>query len=124
VDGSQPVPDPRSHRQPKGVFAPTRVINHDAFRWTDAGWGGLPLPSAVIYELHVGTFSSKGTFDGVIAQLDRLVELDVSAIEVMPIAAFDGDYGWGYDGVGLYAVYEPYGGPDGFKRLVDAAHAR
>lgn len=124
LDGAAPVPDPRSQWQPKGVFSPSRVVGHGAFKWTDATWSGIHLPSAVVYELHVGTFSSKGTFDGVIRQLDRLVELGIDAIEVMPIAAFDGDYGWGYDGVGLYAVHEPYGGPDGFKGLVDAAHGR
>ena len=87
-------------------------------------WTGVHLPASVIYELHVGTFSTAGTFDGVIEHLDHLVALGVDVIEVMPVAAFDGGRGWGYDGVAPYAVHEPYGGPEGFKRLVDAAHAR
>ena len=87
-------------------------------------WTGVHLPASVIYELHVGTFSAAGTFDGVIEHLGHLVSLGVDVIEVMPVAAFDGGRGWGYDGVAPYAVHEPYGGPEGFKRLVDAAHAR
>lgn len=124
VDGSDPLPDPRSHRQPKGVFGPSRVVDHAAFEWTDQSWQGMHLPSAVLYELHIGTFSPEGTFDGAIARLDHLVDLGVDAIEVMPVAAFDGQRGWGYDGVALYAAHQPYGGPDGFKRLVNAAHDR
>jgi maltooligosyltrehalose trehalohydrolase len=124
LDDGDPLPDPCSHWQPGGVFAPSRVVDHDAFAWSDRSWKGVHLPSAVIYELHVGTFSATGTFAGVIEHLDHLVALGINVIEVMPIAAFDGDRGWGYDGVSLYAVHEPYGGPEGFKRLVDAAHAR
>ena len=122
LDGGAPLPDPRSSWQPHGPSAPSRVVDHDAFEWTDRRWAGLHLPSSVIYELHIGTFSEAGTFDGVVDHLDHLVELGVSAIEVMPIATFDGGRGWGYDGVSLYAPHEPYGGPDGFKRLVDGAH--
>ena len=122
-DGS-PLPDPRSQWQPRGPSAPSRVVDHDAFAWTDQQWSGVHLPSLVIYELHTGTFSAAGTFDGAIEHLDHLVALGVGAIELMPIAAFDGTRGWGYDGVSLYAPHEPYGGPDGLKRLVDAAHAR
>jgi maltooligosyltrehalose trehalohydrolase len=124
LDGGDPRPDPRSARQPQGVFGPSRVVDHRAFAWSDGQWRGFHLPSAVIYELHTGTFSAEGTFDGVIAHLDHLVELGVDAIEIMPVAAYDGERGWGYDGVLLYAVHEPYGGPDGLKRLVDAAHRR
>ena len=124
LDGGAPLPDPRSHSQPQGPSSPSRVVDHREFAWTDRRWAGLHLPSAVIYELHVGTFSGPGTFFGVIEHLDHLVALGVNAIEIMPIAAFDGERGWGYDGVSLYAVHEPYGGPDAFKRLVDAAHAR
>ena len=124
LDGGPPLPDPRSHWQPSGPSRPSRVVDHHEFAWTDRRWAGMHLPSAVIYELHVGTFSEAGTFFGVIEHLDHLVALGVTAIEVMPIAAFDGERGWGYDGVSLYAVHEPYGGPDAFKRLVDAAHAR
>ena len=124
LDGGDPVPDPRSQWQPLGVSGPSRTVDHEAFRWTDRRWTGVHLPSSVIYELHVGTFSSAGTFDGVIEHLDHLILLGVDVIEVMPVAAFDGDRGWGYDGVAPYAVHEPYGGPEGLKRLVNAAHAR
>jgi maltooligosyltrehalose trehalohydrolase len=123
LDGGEPLPDPRSHWQPAGVSGPSRVLDHAAFEWTDRRWTGVHLPAAAVYELHVGTFSAVGDFDGVIEHLGHLVELGVGAIEVMPVAAFDGDRGWGYDGVALYAVHEPYGGPEGLKRLVDAAHA-
>ncbi|MEY2590455.1 MAG: maltooligosyltrehalose trehalohydrolase [Acidimicrobiaceae bacterium] len=124
IDGGPTRPDPRSHQQPDGVHGRSRVVDHDAFPWADAGWHGVHLPSCAIYELHVGTFSEGGTFDGVIEHLDHLVDLGVGALELMPVAGFDGARGWGYDGVALWAVHEPYGGPDGLKRLVDAAHAR
>ena len=93
-----------------------------AFRWTDAGWRGLETADLVIYELHVGTFTPAGTFDGVIERLPALRELGVTAIEIMPVAEFPGSRNWGYDGVSLYAVQSTYGGPNGLKRLVDAAH--
>lgn len=124
LDGGEPLSDPRSHWQPAGVFGPSRTVDHDAFRWTDRRWTGVHLPSSVIYELHVGTFSATGTFDGVIDHLDHLILLGVDLIELMPVAAFDGARGWGYDGVAPYAVHEPYGGPEGLKRLVNAAHSR
>ena len=117
-------PDPRSLWQPAGVHAASRVYDQTAFPWTDQGWHTPPLGSAIIYELHIGTFSPEGTFDGGITHLDHLVELGVTHVEVMPINEFAGNRGWGYDGVFLFAVYEPYGGPDGFKRFVDACHAR
>ena len=124
LDGGPPLPDPRSPRQPNGVHGPSRTVDHAAFPWTDAGWSAPALLNAVIYELHVGTFSPEGTFDGVTRRLDALVELGVTHLELMPVAAFSGTHGWGYDGVALYAPHEPYGGPDGLRRLVDAAHAR
>jgi maltooligosyltrehalose trehalohydrolase len=124
LDGGEPLPDPRSHWQPLGVSGPSRVVDHGAFEWTDRRWAGVHLPASAIYELHIGTFSGAGTFDGVIERLGHLVSLGVDMIEVMPVAAFDGGRGWGYDGVAPYAVHQPYGGPEGFKRLVDAAHAR
>ena len=124
LDGGEPLPDPRSHWQPLGVSGPSRIVDHDAFEWTDHRWSGVHLPASVIYELHVGTFSAAGTFDGVIEHLGHLIALGVDVIEVMPVAAFDGGRGWGYDGVAPYAVHEPYGGPEGLKRLVDAAHKR
>jgi maltooligosyltrehalose trehalohydrolase len=124
LDGGAPRPDPRSPSQPDGIDGPSCVVDHAAFGWSDDGWHGLHLPSAVVYELHVGTFTAAGTFDGVIDRLDHLVDLGIDAIELMPVAEFSGDRGWGYDGVDLYAPHHVYGGPDGLKRLVDACHAR
>jgi len=124
IDGGAPLPDPRSEWQPYGVHGPSRRVDHGAFAWTDGDWGAPPLAEAVVYELHVGTFSAEGTFDGAIAHLDHLVELGVTAVEVMPVAEFPGRRGWGYDGVALWAPHSAYGGPDGFKRLVDACHSR
>jgi maltooligosyltrehalose trehalohydrolase len=124
IDGGEPLPDPRSPWQPVGVHGASAVVDHERFDWSDRGWRGMHLPSAVLYELHVGTFSPEGTFDGAIDRLDHLVDLGVTAVEVCPVAAFSGDRNWGYDGVDLYAVHHGYGGPDGFKRFVDACHAR
>jgi maltooligosyltrehalose trehalohydrolase len=124
LDGGPPRPDPRSPWQPDGVHGPSRPVDHAVFPWTDQRWRGFHLPSAVLYELHVGTFSEAGTFDGVVERLDHLVELGVDAIELMPVVEFPGRRGWGYDGVDLYAPHHDYGGPDGLKRLVDACHAR
>jgi maltooligosyltrehalose trehalohydrolase len=124
VDGSQPLPDPRSPWQPHGVHGASRVVDHDAFRWTDDGWQPGPLASAIIYELHVGTFTPEGTFDAAIEKLDHLVDLGVTHVELMPVAAFSGSRGWGYDGVALYAPHHPYGGPDGLKALVNSCHMR
>ncbi|MGK5551288.1 malto-oligosyltrehalose trehalohydrolase [Actinomadura kijaniata] len=123
-DGGDVLPDPRSPWQPRGVHGPSRVYDHDRFEWTDRAWHGRPLPGGVLYELHVGTFTPEGTFDAVIDRLDHLVGLGIDAIELLPVAAFNGERGWGYDGVDLWAPHEPYGGPDGLKRLVDAAHGR
>jgi maltooligosyltrehalose trehalohydrolase len=123
VDGL-PTPDPRSPFQPEGVHGPSRVVDHDAFPWTDGHWTTPYLPAAVIYELHVGTFTDEGTFDAVIAKLDHLVDLGVDVIELLPVVEFPGERGWGYDGVDLYAPHHSYGGPDGLKRLVDACHHR
>ncbi|HET7530754.1 MAG TPA: malto-oligosyltrehalose trehalohydrolase [Mycobacteriales bacterium] len=124
IDGGPPRPDPRSRWQPDGVHAPSRLYDHSRFDWADDGWRGLPLPGSVLYEIHVGTFTDDGTFDAAIERLDHLVDLGIDAVEILPVAAFDGPRGWGYDGVALYAVHEPYGGPDGLKRFVDACHAR
>jgi len=124
LDGGPPRPDPRSAWQPYGVHGASRVVDHDAFTWTDSRWRGVPLPGAVLYELHVGTFTPGGTFDAAIERLDHLVELGVSAVELLPCNSFAGRWGWGYDGVAWFAVHEPYGGPEGLKRFVDACHAR
>ena len=122
VDGHE-YPDPCSRRQPEGVRGPSRVLNVGEFEWSDAGWGGVPLDELVLYELHVGTFSEEGTFDGVVPRLAALRELGVTAIELMPVATFPGERGWGYDGLYVYAAHEAYGGPHGLARLVDAAHS-
>jgi maltooligosyltrehalose trehalohydrolase len=122
INGGPPRPDPRSACQPQGTCGPSRVVDHAAFAWSDTGWRGMPLAGSVLYELHVGTFSAEGTFDGAIGHLGHVADLGVDAIELMPVAEFSGDRGWGYDGVNLFAPHRAYGGPDGLKRLVDAAH--
>lgn len=119
-----PLPDPRSPWQPAGVHGPSRVYDHSAFSWTDQAWTGKQLPGSVLYELHIGTFTPEGTFDAAISRLDHLVDLGVDLVELLPVNAFNGTHNWGYDGVCWYAPHEPYGGPDGLKRFVDAAHAR
>jgi malto-oligosyltrehalose trehalohydrolase len=124
LDGGPPLADPRSPRQPSGSLGLSRSYDHAAFGWTDQGWRGGPLRGAVIYELHVGTFTPEGTFDAAIAHLDHLSALGVDMIELMPVASYPGRWGWGYDGIHLWAVHEPYGGPDGLKRFVDECHAR
>jgi maltooligosyltrehalose trehalohydrolase len=124
IDAGDPRPDPRSVWQPDGVHGASRIYDHARFTWTDDTWRGIPLAGSVLYELHVGTFTPEGTFDAAIERLDHLVELGIDVVEVLPVASFDGPHGWGYDGVALYAVHEPYGGPDAFKRFVDACHAR
>ena len=124
VDGGPGRPDPRSPWQPDGVHGPSRLVDHRAFRWSDVAWDAPPLSEAVVYEAHVGTFSPEGTFLGAVGQLDDLVDLGVTHLELMPIATFEGRWGWGYDGVDLYAPHPAYGTPDDLKRLVDAAHQR
>ncbi len=124
LDGGDPLPDPRSRWQPHGVHGPSRVVDDAAYRWQDAAWHGRPVLGGVVYELHVGTFTREGTFDAAVGRLDHLAALGVTAIELLPLAAFSGRAGWGYDGVALFAVHDPYGGPDAFKRFVDAAHQR
>jgi maltooligosyltrehalose trehalohydrolase len=100
------------------------LVDHSTYVWQDSAWRGLSLPGSVLYELHVGTFSPEGTFDGVAERLDHLVDLGVDGIELMPVAAFSGQRGWGYDGVDLFAPHHAYGGPEGLKRLVEACHRR
>ncbi|KAA0084247.1 malto-oligosyltrehalose trehalohydrolase [Mycolicibacterium sp. P9-64] len=118
------LPDPRSPRQPDGVHERSQLWDAATATWTDAGWAGRSVEGAVLYELHVGTFTAAGTFDSAIDKLDYLTDLGVDFVEVMPVNAFSGPHGWGYDGVLWYAVHEPYGGPDGLVRFVDACHAR
>ncbi|HEX4605505.1 MAG TPA: malto-oligosyltrehalose trehalohydrolase [Candidatus Angelobacter sp.] len=124
VDQNKPVPDPVSRLLPEGVHGPTEIIGPEKFSWTgtEAGWRGLSLRDYVIYELHIGTFTPEGTFDAAIGKLPYLKKLGVTVIEIMPVAAFPGTRNWGYDGVSPYAVQASYGGPDGLKRLVNAAH--
>ena len=116
-------PDPASRSQPDGVHGPSGVMAEN-FTWSETAWCGLPLTRYVIYELHVGTFTPQGTFDGVARQLDELVDLGITAVELMPVAQFPGDRNWGYDGVYPFAVQHSYGGAPGLKRLVDACHHR
>jgi maltooligosyltrehalose trehalohydrolase len=123
-DDPATYPDPRSGRQPNGVHGLSQLYDQKTFEWHDGRWQAPPLASAVLYEMHVGTFTPGGTFDSAIERLGYLFELGVTHIEVMPVAAYAGDRGWGYDGVSLYAVTENYGGPDGLKRFVDACHVR
>ncbi len=124
VNSEGPFPDPRSPHQPAGVHGPSRIVNHETFSWEDGSWQPPPLSSAVIYELHVGTFSPEGTFDGAISRLDHLASLGVTHVELMPVNGFSGSRGWGYDGVNLYTPHEAYGGPEGLKRLVQSCHQR
>lgn len=123
LDGEGPFPDPASRSQPDGVHGASEVVDPSAFAWTDAGWKGVELPGQVLYEFHVGTFTPEGTWDAAVARLPRLVELGVTVVEVMPVAEFAGSFGWGYDGVQLYAPYHEYGPPDAMRRFVDRAHA-
>ena len=122
-DDPKPYPDPRSQRQPDGVHGLSQLNDHSLFEWHDQLWRGSPKTGAILYELHIGTFSGEGTFDGAIKRLPYLADLGITHIEVMPVAAWAGARGWGYDGVSLFATQEPYGGPDGFMRFVDACHA-
>jgi maltooligosyltrehalose trehalohydrolase len=124
LDGGPLLPDPRSAWQPSGHEGLSRTYDHAEFVWTDRGWRGGPLHGSVIYELHVGTFTPEGTFDAATDRLGHLAGLGVDVIELMPVATFPGRHGWGYDGINLSSVHEPYGGPDGLKRFVNACHAR
>ena len=124
LDGGEPLPDPRSRWQPDGVHGLSAVDDPTRHEWRDDDWAGLDLPGGVVYELHVGTFTPDGTFDGAIARLDHLVDLGVAAVELMPVAEAMGERGWGYDGVDLWAVHHAYGGPAALRRFVDAAHQR
>ncbi len=124
VDRQWGYPDPYSRSQPEGVHGPSQVVDPAAFRWTDDAWRGLEPESLVICECHVGAYTPQGTFDGLIGQLDALRSLGVTALELMPVVEFAGRRNWGYDGVDLFAPSSVYGGPEGLRRLVDAAHAR
>ncbi|MDX6718149.1 MAG: maltooligosyltrehalose trehalohydrolase [Solirubrobacteraceae bacterium] len=123
VFGDHELPDPSTRHQPQGLRGPSRVVDTRGFRWTDDTFAPAPLADQVIYELHIGTFTPHGTFDAALEHLPQLASLGVTSIEVMPVAEFPGHHGWGYDGVYLSAAQSTYGGPGGFQRLVDRAHA-
>jgi maltooligosyltrehalose trehalohydrolase len=122
LDGRGPFPDPYSRSQPEGVHGPSQVVDPTTFQWHDDAWRGLSVKGLVLYQAHVGTMTSDGTFDAFVEQLPRLRSLGISAIEPLPIAEFPGARNWGYDGVDLFAPSHLYGGPDAFKRFIDAAH--
>jgi maltooligosyltrehalose trehalohydrolase len=124
IDGGEPLPDPRSPWQPNGVFGRSRCVDHGQFAWTDSNWQPRPLSAAVIYEIHIGTFTAEGTFRSAIDKLDDLVQLGITHIELMPVAEFSGARGWGYDGTLPYAPHHAYGTPDDLKRFVNACHTR
>ena len=121
LNGGPEFPDPASRYQPDGVHGPSAVID-SRFPWTDQKWAGVPRSDLVIYELHIGTFTPAGTFDAAIEYFDYLHDLGITALEVMPVAQFPGVRNWGYDGVYPFSVQSSYGGPDGLKRFVNAAH--
>lgn len=123
VDDHKPVPDPVSRLLPEGVHGPTEIVDPGAFAWTDQQWRGLPLKDYILYELHIGTFTEQGNLDAAIAKLPYLIQLGITVIELMPVVAFPGTRNWGYDGVSPYAVQASYGGPEGLKRFVNAAHS-
>ena len=122
LDGERYRPDPVSRWQPQGVHGPSVVVDPARFAWTDQGFHGHARADLVFYELHVGTYTTTGTFEAIIPYLPRLVDLGITAIELMPIAEFPGSRNWGYDGAHLYAPQSTYGGPQGLRRLVDACH--
>jgi maltooligosyltrehalose trehalohydrolase len=124
LDRKGPFPDPRSPSQPNGVHKLSRLVDQNSFQWTDEQFQATPLSSAIIYELHIGTFTPQGIFLSTIEKLDHLVSLGVTHIELMPVVEFSGNRGWGYDGVDLFAPHHAYGTPDDLKKLVDACHAR
>jgi maltooligosyltrehalose trehalohydrolase len=122
IDGGNAFPDPASRFQPTGPHGPSAVVDPRAFRWTDADWRGVSIEGQVIYELHVGTFTQAGTYRAAIERLLDLVDTGITVLEIMPLAEFAGQFGWGYDGVGLFAPSHLYGAPDDLRALVDAAH--
>jgi maltooligosyltrehalose trehalohydrolase len=121
--GADPYPDPASRFQPEGPHGPSQIIDPDRFRWTDQSWAGVPLPGQVLYEMHVGTFTHEGTFAAAERELPELAAAGITVLEVMPVSDFPGRFGWGYDGVDLFAPTRLYGEPDDFRRFVDRAHA-
>jgi maltooligosyltrehalose trehalohydrolase len=121
--GRDGYPDPASRFQPEGPHGPSQIVDPSRFTWTDHSWQGVALEGLVIYEMHIGTFTPEGTWDAAARQLEGLADVGVTVLEVMPVADFAGRFGWGYDGVNLFAPYRVYGQPDSFRRFVDQAHA-
>ncbi|HET7360697.1 MAG TPA: alpha-amylase family glycosyl hydrolase, partial [Salinimicrobium sp.] len=124
LDNKKELPDPASKSQPEGVHSWSQVLNLTGYSWNDMNWKGIPISEMIIYELHVGTFSEKGTFEGVSEKLDQLLELGINTIEIMPVAQFPGDRNWGYDGVYPYAVQQSYGGAAALQQLIDTCHQK
>ncbi len=124
LDGGDAYPDPVSRFQPDGPHGPSEVVDPGAFRWTDGEWKGITLAGQVVYEMHVGTFTREGTWAAAEKELAELADCGITCLEVMPVAEFPGKFGWGYDGVNLFAPTRLYGTPDDFRRFVDAAHRR
>ena len=122
VDGRGPLPDPASRYQPEGVHGPSALVDSRTFPWTDSFWKGVESRCLIFYELHIGTFTPEGTFQGTLSKLPYLRDLGITAIEIMPVADFPGDRNWGYDGVDLFAPARCYGTPDDLRRLVNDAH--
>lgn len=122
LDGEGPFPDPASRFQPRGPHGPSQIVNPNKFRWADESWQGISLPGQIIYELHVGTFTAEGTWQSASRELSALADLGITVIEVMPVCEFQGTFGWGYDGVDLFAPTHNYGTPDDFRAFVNAAH--
>jgi maltooligosyltrehalose trehalohydrolase len=123
LDGGEPLPDPTSLSQPYGVLGPSKILSLK-YEWNDQDWKNLPLKDYIIYEIHTGTFSKEGNFEGILSHLDHLVALGITAVEIMPVASFPGERNWGYDGVFPFAVQESYGGAAGLQKLVDNCHQR
>lgn len=117
-------PDPFSQYQPEGVHGPSQIIDQDTFQWHDEKWTGIPFEEMIMYEVHIGTFTSEGTFDAALSRIDELLHLGINTLSIMPVAQFPGQRNWGYDGVYLFAVQNSYGGPEGLKRLVNACHKK
>ncbi|EKD28299.1 MAG: hypothetical protein ACD_79C00349G0002 [uncultured bacterium] len=124
LDNERDRPDPVAFYQPEGVHGPSRVLNHSDFIWTDKNWQSIPSEKMIFYEIHTGTFTAQGTFEGIINRLDDLNELGINAIEIMPVSQFPGNRNWGYDGVYPFAVQNSYGGPLAFKKLINSCHAK
>ncbi len=124
INGDNQKPDPASNYQPEGVHGASQIVDHNIFKWEDKSWQGIALDQMIVYELHVGTFTSHGTFNSLIDKLEYLIDLGINMIEIMPVAQFPGSRNWGYDGVYPFAVQNTYGSCDDFKRLINECHKK